>query len=152
MVEKNLSIGQRLFYRNGFGQVPGPIYIPPFVYGDVIGQQLQRYRYDDWGQTFGYFRYFQAIIGQLRHGGIPSVDDGHYRSTTRLDLLNVAYNLVVQRIARGDDYRWHLCVDQCDGAVFHLCGSVSLGMDVRDLFQFQSTFERRRVVVSPSQI
>ena len=43
-------------------------------------------------------------------------------------------------------------VDQCDRAVLHLGCGIALGVDVGNLFQFQSAFERSGVVVAAAEI
>ena len=53
-----------------------------------------------------------------------------------------------RRRRRGAIWRHdgHLLVDQGDGAVLHLAGGITLGVDVGNLLQLQCAFERNRVV------
>ena len=61
-------------------------------------------------------------------------------------------DLVIERVARSDDHTRHVMVDQCDRTVLHLGCGIALGVDVGNLFQFQSAFERSGVVVAAAEI
>ena len=144
--------GNELFYRYGFGEVAGLIDVLAFVDGDIVGEQLQGYRGHDGGEAFVYLRYVEAIIGDVIHRGVALADDGQHVSAAALDLLNVGDNLVVKRIARGDDHAGHLLIDQGYRTVFHLGGGITLGVDVGDFLKFQSSFECGGVVVAATEI
>ena len=53
---------------------------------------------------------------------------------------------------RGNDYHWHIRVDQRYRAMLHLGSRIALSMNIRDFFQFQSAFQGYRIAESASQI
>ena len=66
--------------------------------------------------------------------------------------MNVAHELVVEGVLRGDDDHGHLLVDKCDGAVLHLGGRIAFRVDIADFLQLQRPFQGDRVVVATAQI
>ena len=55
-------------------------------------------------------------------------------------------------IVRGEHDDRHALVDERDRPVLHLTRRITLGVDVRDLFQLQRAFERDRVVDAAAEI
>ena len=56
-----------LFYGYGFGEISGLIDIPAFVYGNVVGQQLQWDRCDQRSQPFVGFGKLDDRVGESVH-------------------------------------------------------------------------------------
>ena len=74
----------------------------------------------------------------------PSVPTVMIDAVARLDLLDVAERLGVQRAARGHEDARSLAVDQRDRPVFHLGRRIALGVDIADLLELERAFQARR--------
>ncbi len=97
-------------------------------------------------------RHREDRVGLLAQLPIPF---GHKRNDRRapgLHFHEVIHRLLVQAVARRQHHHRHVLVDQRDRAVLHLAGRVTLGVDVRNLFELQRPFQRDRVVDPPPQV
>ena len=74
------------------------------------------------------------------------VGDDVELAAARAHLLQVALQLLEQRVVRGDRHHRHLAVDERERTVLQLAGGVRLGMDVRNFLELQRSLERDRVV------
>ena len=93
-----------------------------------------------------------VFIGEGLDAGVAFGDDGDDAASACLDFLNVAHELVVEHVLRGDDHHGHLVVDEGDGAVLHFGSGVSFGMDIADFLELQRTFEGYGIVVTATQV
>jgi hypothetical protein len=60
------------------------------------------------------------------------------------DLLRVRYGLLEHAIIGRDNDDRHVLVDQGDGPVLELAGSIAFGVNVGDFLEFERPFERNR--------
>ncbi len=92
----------------------------------------------------------RGFLGDFRVAFCRYGDDD---ASSRLDFLDVAENLPVGvDILRRDHHDGHLLVNQCDGAVLHLCGRIALSVDVGDLLELERPFQRDGEIHAPSKI
>ena len=126
-----------LFHGNGFRQVARLIHIRALDQGDVVGEQLQRYRVDDGG-----YHLFHVVQAHHPHG-LVALEAGvrigeHVEDTaTGTDFFHVGFELLQQVVVRCHHYDGHLGIDQRQRAVLELTGGIGLGMDVGDLLELE---------------
>src|SRR3989449_7945029 len=80
------------------------------------------------------------------------VCDDYDPSIPRPDFLDIAEDLLVCLILRGDHDDRHIPVDECDRTVLHLGRRISLGMDIRNFLQLERAFERCGKAVPAPQV
>ncbi len=87
----------------------------------------------------------------LRLDRAVAVGDDVELAAARAHFLQVALELLEQRVVGRDRDDRHLRVDQRERAVLELARGIGLGVDVADLLQLQRAFERDRVVQAAAQ-
>ena len=97
-------------------------------------------------------RYFDAIIGNIVYQLVAFTDNSDYFSFPGFDFLYITNGLFVYTIGSCNSYYRHFCIDKCYRSMFHFGSRISLGMDIRNLFQFQCSFQSGRIVIATSQI
>jgi len=134
------------------------VYVAAAAHANVVGQQLQRYDFQQRRKQRAAVRHHDHLVGQLR--GLV-VAFGHHRDDVpfpRLHFLNVGEGLLVsqaashaQLVARGDDHHGQVLVDQRIGTVLHLTRRVAFRVDVRDFLQLQRALQSDGEVHAPAQ-
>src|SRR5699024_11698995 len=69
--------------------------------------------------------------------------NGNNTSFSGFHFLNIGNHFFISTVICSQNYNGHVFINQGNGAVFHFCGWISLGVDVRNFFQFQRTFQGR---------
>ena len=133
-------------------QVARLVHIAAAHDGHVVADELERHHGHEREQRVVALGDFNHVVRHLGYLAVSGRDYGHHLPLAGLDLLDVVDNLVIELVMRGQDEDWHTVVNQRNGAVFHFCRGVALGVDVGDLLEFQGALQSHGVEVSAAQV
>src|SRR5437899_2622604 len=95
--------------------------------------------------------YLMGFASSLRYFSSVGARVETAHTAARGHFLQVAFELLRQRVVRCDsDYR-QLTGNQCEGTVLEFAGRVGLGVDVGHFLELERTFERDRIVQAPAE-
>src|SRR5215216_6283349 len=80
------------------------------------------------------------------------VGNENYASASRGYFLHIRNRLFEKIVARREDYHGDMLVDQRNRPVLQLACGITLGVNIGNLLEFQSSLERDRVVDPAAQI
>ena len=100
----------------------------------MISQQLQRYRRNNRLEEIFDIWNFDDVVHQSVQLAINLINDGDYRATSSLDLLQVAHRFIVNIGSREQENRWGIFIDKGDWTVLHFRRWIAFGMNVADFF------------------
>ncbi len=126
-----------LFDRDRLGKVPRLINIAAVAVSDVIGEKLQRNNLQRGGEEGVGFRKKYNLVGFVQK--LPLIFGGkrHNGRAARLDLLDIAHQLVKKGRVVGQRNNQPPLVNQGDGAVLKFPCGVGLRMNIRNLLQLE---------------
>ncbi len=120
--------------------------------GYMISQKLQGQDCQDGRQHPRRIRQPEDMVSHVPDELVSVGCDRNDHAAAGLGLLDLRDHLLVPGIPGDQANDRHAFVDERDGAVFHLAGGVTLGMDIRDLFKFEGALVRDRHVETASEV
>lgn len=141
-----ISEYQILFNGYGLCQVSRLIYIAAQFNGGVVSKQLHRDNRQRRGEQIRSIRNIEYLIRNAFHIGTAFAHNGNHISAAGLDFLYIADKLFIQRLLGCDSNNQSTFLNQGNGAMLQLAGSISFGMNIGNFLQLQGAFQRSAVV------
>src|SRR5438094_3156307 len=126
----------RLLYGDAFRQVPRLVDVAAPLAGHEVREELQGHHVGNGRQELGDRRDLDPVELHLAEGVVALADQGDYRRIASDHFLDVADHLLESRRPGRDGKYREIAIQQCDRSMLELAGCVSLGMEIRDLFEF----------------
>ena len=79
-------------------------------------------------------------------------DDGNDPSFPGFHFLDIAQHFIIHLLVGGDEHHGHIVVDEGDGAMLHLSGRITFGMDVGYFLELQRSFQGDREIIPSSEV
>ena len=118
----------------------------------MIGEKLERKDFRDGRKDRIGHRDEEHIVRLGEYAAVALVHHGEDLGSARLDLLDVGHRFVEQLLIARKRNNKTARVNERDGAVLELAGSIRFGMNVGDFLELERGFERNGVVdVAPDK-
>ena len=118
----------------------------------MVSQQLQRNIRQQRKSRFVRVGNIETIVKQSRRNICFFGNDGRQQRVAGFGLLTVGNHFGQGNTRAENRHHRHIFVKQGNRSVFEFAGGITVGVDIADFFQFQSTFQSAGKIDAPSDI